>query len=399
MWESLSGLLSPPEVPVLPPEPVPEPPSVTLTLPALVRDVTLTLEQRDYLKRLKSCRVYVPGGTREDYDLDGLAISGRLNDLSRWGNLFMVQLRAGLRATGDRALLERIYMAMQLLRSTLKANTGDGFRGWLYWNPDDLKLHGKDTTTMEEIMAHSLVAACAATFDDHRALHAKYAEAADFWRKYLVDDYEAKWRKRSGKMTGYPIIEKELFHPYTNSLQYHHYMHRLTRDDAHAVELKRLLTEWRSQVMIQDGAYVWPHIVNAMRDSASAYGWILQKYSYSGETLSAIADLGFEGVLSDAEMRMFAKTVRVMLANGGPNLLAGDCGGGNPDGYDLFYPLLGKVCHFNRPDVPNGTAHEWLTRGYGLLSFWDESSEIAQVSYRFENGNYMLPIVSLLLAR
>ncbi len=389
-------LMLPDEVVVeVTPEPTPITPTVDPRAPSLkIRDVPLTDTQKLWLGRLKACKVYAPGGTREEYDLDALGKSGRLNDMSRHANLQLEQVISAFRVTGDGALVRRVYEVMQFARATLKANTGDGFRGWLYYNPNDLKLHNKDTTTMEEIMAHSMVALAARLFDVNRDVP-EYAEAADFWIDYLVNEFEAKWRKRSNKPTGFPFIEKDLFHPFTNSVQLMHYLGDLTGEAKYHTERDRLIRVVRKELMVKGSSYVWPHIVNSYR-AVGNYGWIFQKCSYSGETLNAVADLGLEGVLTEEDMQRFANTVTDNMLDGkAVGLLSSNCSGDT--GGDLYYPLLGKVTHFNPPAEPRGTGWEWKTRGYALLARWDETGEIVNVSERLHDGDFIAPAVSVIL--
>src|SRR5690606_15028028 len=72
-----------------------------------------------------------------------------------------------------------------------------------------------------------------------------YQERADFWADYL-QDWEAKWRARNRKATGFPFISKHLTHPHLNLLRFHWYSYRLTNDEGYLREANRLADEMNS---------------------------------------------------------------------------------------------------------------------------------------------------------
>ena len=120
-----------------------------------VRPVTLSSEAETWLSALKTTENFRSSTSR--YSLERLSKGGRVQDLSRHLNLQLTGVLAALRVTGDRELLEKVYVVMQRERGTLRDTDGDGYLNWRYLparptkNPE---LSGTDYHVMEEIMAH-----------------------------------------------------------------------------------------------------------------------------------------------------------------------------------------------------------------------------------------------------
>ncbi len=366
-----------------------------------VRPAQLSLDTDYWLSALKSTQNFQSRTSR--YSLERLAGSGRVQDLSRHLNLQLTGVLAALRATGDRALLEKVYVVMERERATLADNDGDGYLDWLYLaaNPNDNPgLHGTDKHVMEEIMAHAIVAQAAYAFRLNSNLDGKYSEAASFWEDYLIDHYEAKWQGRTGEK-GYPVIEKSLFHPYVNNTRYYHYMFRLTGTDAYRLERDRQVEVIKRHLLPDDGAFVWTHAVNEyLGDRGGKMWWSYQPVGYAGESMSALADLGLEGVLDEPTMRGIANTLSEKLLDGGSrnSFMAGDVGEVRPAIY--YSPVLKRPVYIDSISKGRGGTFYFGSRGYALLAPWDETGEVTgrAIAVHNENGVWPITAAGVLLA-
>ena len=367
-----------------------------------VRPSTLGAEAQTWLAALKNTPNYQ--STSGTYSLEHLAGGGRVQDLSRHLNLQLTGVLSALRVTGDRALLEKVYTVMQRERGTLRDTNGDGYLNWRYLpangqNPD---LYGTDLHVMEEIMAHSIVAQAAYAFKLNADVDPKYGAAASFWTGYLVNHYEAKWRKRTGRKAGYPIIEKPLFHPYANNTRYYHYLYKLTGDLAYRSERDRQVGVIKRHLLSDNGAYVWTHLVNEYLHSRNRkMGWSYQPVGYAGEAMAPLADLGLEGVLDESTMRGLAKTLAVKLLDekDRSQVLAGDVGGSRAASY--FIPFLNTRMTLRSSGYPRGYIGTYVSRGYALLAPWDGTGEVAadSASYYRASGGWPIAPAGVLLAR
>ncbi len=367
-----------------------------------VRYVSLSSDSRSWLSEVKGTTNY--RSKSSTYSLERLAGSGRVQDLSRHLNLQLTSVLAALRVSGDRDLLEKVYVVMQRERSTLRDTNRDGYLDWRYI--PGAKSRGNtdytDKDVMEEIMAHSIVSQAAYAFKLNSNVDRKYAEAASFWTNYLQKHYEAKWRKRKGKRSGYPIIEKPLFHPYVNNARYHHYMYKLTGNSAYRNERDRQVGIIKRHLLPTNGAFVWTHLVNEAKSArGSKLNWSYQPVGYTGETMSVLADLGLEGVLDETTMRGIAKTLAVKMLDdkSRKGVMAGDVGGSQKGSY--YIPYLKKRMTLTSPGYDRGTIGTFNSRGYALLAPWDSSGEIARkaASYHKARGGWTISPAGVVLAK
>ncbi len=367
-----------------------------------VRSVSLSSDTRSWLSEIKGTTNY--RSKTSTYSLECLAGSGRVQDLSRHLNLQLTSVLAALRPTGDRDLLEKVYVVMQRERGTLRDTNRDGYLDWRYvpGAKSAGSLDWTDKHVMEEIMAHSIVAQAAYAFKLNSGVDRKYAEAASFWTGYLTNHYEAKWRKRTGKRSGYPIIEKPLFHPYVNNTRYHHYMYKLTGNSAYKQERDRQVRIIKRHLLPTNGALVWTHSVNELRhDRRLSMGWDYQPVGYTGESMSVLADLGLEGVLNESTMRGIAKTLAVKMLDdkSSKGVMAGDVGDSQKGSY--YIPYLKKRMTLTSPGYDRGTIGTFNSRGYALLAPWDSSGEIARkaAAYHKARGGWTISPAGVVLAR
>lgn len=201
-------------------------------------------------------------------DLTEHAASGDIWYLGRPLNSGISSLLAAFRVTGDLRILDEIDRVMQLARAELKDYNGDGFLNWRYLNPRNNKqLYPDDVgaASMWDMETHALTAAVAYAFRVNEDLESPggvpYKERAAFWQDYLKNHFEAKWRSRNQRPTGYPIVERTLLHPFSQFIRFHHYMGQLTGDGSYGeygLEMaKRLMAVTREAEVSGGPAYVF----------------------------------------------------------------------------------------------------------------------------------------------
>ncbi len=127
----------------------------------------------------------------------------------------MASLIAAYRVNKDPDTARYIKAVMDIAYGKPRDTNGDGYRNWRYFNDPSSGSYGTNTHDMDEMLTHSMVAAAAYTLKE-----AGYTTSANTWTNYLKNDFEAKWRKRNNKPTGFPFIEKDLFHPYVQFTRY-----------------------------------------------------------------------------------------------------------------------------------------------------------------------------------
>src|SRR5690606_10309211 len=94
----------------------------------------------------------------------------------------------------------------------------DGYLNWVWRQNHGEAYQGKDTNQLDEIKTHAMIASVAYALELNRDLKSpggrNYGAHADFWQDYLVNDFEAKWRDRRNKPTGFPFIMRPHTHTY-----------------------------------------------------------------------------------------------------------------------------------------------------------------------------------------
>jgi len=244
------------------------------------------------------------------------AQTGDLYQLGRFVNDNVTMLLQAFRYTGDLRLLDDVDKIMQAARSQLKDYNGDGFLNWRWLHdPNNAQYYGDDWHVMDETLTHSLVAAVAWAYQNNRDLTSpsgvNYGARADFWKNYLVNDFEAKWRKRNG--VAYPrmdFLKYYLMHPYTQFIRYYWYMYRLTGKQPYLDEATRragVVMDNIHTVSTADGpAYVWPHGVVTAGNNETG----LQPSTYGQNVANAVNDLVLDGFPG------FTQSDRVAFSNG-----------------------------------------------------------------------------------
>jgi hypothetical protein len=183
------------------------------------------------------------------------------------------------RATGDLRLLDHVDVIAQRMRSQLQygwRDTNDGTDGtwdqylmWVYRNVSSSSLYGKDRK-IDDIKTHGIIAMIAYTLDLNRDLTSpsgrNYGDSGDYWKWYLTQHWEPKWRERSSTRTEHPITKPHPDgHTWWTWIKLSYYMGHLTSDPGWLTEAHRaadILWEHEiKDVRIVDGApysaYVW----------------------------------------------------------------------------------------------------------------------------------------------
>ena len=278
--------------------------------------------------------------------------SGDLYKLGRNFNNYATGLILVYRETGDRALVQQLDDLMELAKEKLVDTNGDGYRNWLYLHEASASSSfGTDLHEMDEILTHSVVAAIAYTFKQ-----AGYGSSATFWTDYLKE-FEAKWRARKNKATGFPFLTKKLMHPYVHFIRYHLYMSKLTGDSSYYTEAKRMSEVVKRNMRLSETpggtGYVWDHHVQLSGDASLG----CQPMVYVKYTTQALADLAvMDANLFDAT---FVKKVANTMAY--TALL-------NDDGS----LLAGNICGIGT----YGTINTFAEMPYAQLAPWDGSNRL-----------------------
>lgn len=333
-------------------------------------------------------------------DLTKQGATGDLWFLGRSFNQGVTALLNVLRVTGDLRLLDEVDRSMELARAQIKDYDGDGFRNWRYLEKShNPALTGHDRgSSMWDMEAHALAACVAYAYRINEDLKSPagipYKERAAFWQSYLKNDFEGKWRSRNNKPTGFPFLERTLVHPYAQFIRYHHYLGKLSGDNAYsdyALVMAARLAQYRREAATPKGpAYIWLH--QTLEESKT-----IQPIGYGNFTLGAVQDLcldGFEPYASNAEIEKYARTVSQFLLIDGANSFATDVAGEKDRAGYLSQPRVG-------PKGLPGVRWKPQTYAGSQLSFfaaWDPSGKIEKVAADVYNrvsadgsGRYVIP--------
>jgi hypothetical protein len=265
--------------------------------------------------------------------VDKWARSGDLYAYGRSLNLHMQNLLMAFRVTGDLRLLDEIDRIGRIMESKLadawSNGTKDGFRNWRWLNSSGT-FYGKDTHVMDEMMTHAGVAAMAYALHVNRGLRSPggvdYGARAMFWSDYLKRDFEAKWRKRNNKASGFPFLNITLMHPHAQWMRYHYYMGALTGDAGYRREAERLAKTVDS-LMVRTSTSHGSGLVWCHGTTRCLYA---QPVNYARYTVGAIIDLAWEGVapFDGAYLGRLATTMTALVATNGTRNIAADVAGG-----------------------------------------------------------------------
>lgn len=261
-----------------------------------------------------------------DLEPKKLASYGDLFRLGRQLNEYMTGLILAYRKTDDPVIAKQIDTILNIAKSKLRDTNGDGYQNWTYqadFNAEARLYYGRDDHHMDEMLTHSMVASAAYTLKQ-----AGYSSSAAFWTDYLRNDFEAKWRERKNKPTGFPFLDHKLMHPSTSFIRYHLYMYKLTGKSEYYDEAKRLAGLVKDTMRLSDGGYVWSHFRGTMSGC--------QPMVYVRYTTQALADLATaDPNLFDATfMKRVAYTMayKALKDTDGTKLAGNSCGTGGTYG-------------------------------------------------------------------
>lgn len=365
----------------------------------------------------------------EDPSPDQLAATGDNYNMGRQFGTYVTGLLDVYRTTGDLKILDEIDRLLQTARGKLRDawddGTTDGFINWRNYRTD-VGVSQADIGTdrnrqLDEILSASVIAEVTWAF----RLNANagiaspaginYKERADFWQNFLQNHFEAKWRKRTGRTSGFPFLIKNLEHIYITFIRYHYYMAKLTGRSDYMIEAKRMaavVSKNMCSVPTSSGAnYVWPHIVYFDTLTHSDPLPSLpegQPHVYVSETLLSALILGFEGFEQFADpsvMKSYAGGLRDFILDGGsPMIAVGICG-------DV--PRTGIMNGMQKTVVPRTTTtigtvyprydQKFFSRwSYPLMSMWDSTGKLLRTTdivydADINKTHYIFPMVGHIL--
>ncbi len=122
--------------------------------------------------------------------------------ICREGSHFLVSLTDLIRTTGDPNALAELILSSQQIRSNLKDHDGRGYDYFEYTavlqsNPVDNRHNLDDTQWLDEIMLSGVLSHIAYVMHLNRNLSVDAAVEADFWFKYLDENWIPKWLYRT----------------------------------------------------------------------------------------------------------------------------------------------------------------------------------------------------------
>jgi hypothetical protein len=240
----------------------------------------------------------------------------------------------GLRATGDRAFLDRVKTVTDAMRSTLRdaddacvGGTTDGYLDWR-WRAVNMGysctntggFYGSDHNLLDEAMTHGNVALVAYAFVVNADVDTAYAARAAFWTDYLLRHWQAKWVSRAGGdsirawMDNATGMYKHEAHVVANIMRAAYYLWRITGNPFYRQRADALAAQCMANCVANPNvptAYSWHHQV----DNTTTW----QAVNYAAYTSGVFCDLhvdGYAPYVSDTEMAKFASTWRDIVLGG-----------------------------------------------------------------------------------
>ncbi|MBX3144961.1 MAG: hypothetical protein KF813_14475 [Trueperaceae bacterium] len=318
-----------------------------------------------------------------------MVLSDDLYLYSRTVNTHISALLFAFRVTGDLDILDEVDRLAQNMRSLLKdswrganglgSGGTDGYLNWVWRQSSDTSLRGRDTHVTDEMRTHSLVAAFAYAFEANRELTSPngvdYAERADFWTDYLVNDFEAKWRERERvPWPRFPFLSRPHVHETVSFIRYHHYLYLLTGQDAYRREALRLtevvLGNFRGVETPSGVALVTPRSILSLGGSED----YLIPTTYARYVYSDAIDLYLEGVGAWSEERVVSGLVLALtefVIDDGSDSFSRDIGGGE---------ARGGIRAAAERQWERMTRERFVSSSFALFSAWDKGTTLAAVS-------------------
>lgn len=283
-------------------------------------------------------------------DVDPLRLASR-DDIYTYGRTLQTYVQAVLsafRRTGDLTLLDHVDEIGAVMRAQLRdrwrdtldgTSTRDGYLNWVQRYVKSSTFHGKDVHKLDDMKSHGMVAMIAYTLHANRDLVSPggrdYGASADFWRHYLVEHFEAKWRERSG-IEDFPFLHHSEAHVYLTWARFHYYMWKLTDDARYGAEATRMADrvwdDFRNVETSAGTAYVWSRAVISDRGVND----LLQPVTYARYMFGDMMELHLEGFhrwADPEEMARIARTFTELIVDTDDPVrqgFASDVGGGRP---------------------------------------------------------------------
>ncbi len=292
---------------------------------------------------------------------------------------YVLSLMLAFRLIGDLRMLDEVSELAEAMRAELADSwrgtkdgtdgTRDGFLNWVNRYDSNEKFRGKDTQMAYELKAHALVAMIGWALQNNRDLRSpagyNYGSQADFWKDYLVKHFEAKWRERNDRPSGFPFAEYGGFHTLHSFMRYHYYMGKLTGNSAYTREAERMSESfWGGRFRTTDSKYgtalVWSNNTN---DS------YLHTQTYARYVVQEAIDLHFEGFGEYADdetlVGMARATSDFIIYDDSFERFARDIGGGVSRAGIPASPTT-----WDRMSQPR-----FAESGWSFLGHWDEDSD------------------------
>ncbi len=127
---------------------------------------------------------------------------------ARSGGFYLSSIVDFIRTTGDPAALTELVKWSTKLRSNLKDHDGRGYAYFQYYNPsgENSFAYYDDTNFLDEQMLAGGIANIAWAMHDNRNYSSAAAREADFWFKYLDQNWVPKWLARSTVRQSSPYV-------------------------------------------------------------------------------------------------------------------------------------------------------------------------------------------------
>ena len=311
------------------------------------------------------------------------------DDLYKYGRELHTYVQSVLwafRITGDLTLLNHVDDIAEVMRAELADGwrdtldgtdgTTDGYLNWVWRYTSGDSYVGKDTHEMDEIKTHAFIALIAVALDTNRdqsPVGRDYAAHADFWKDYLVNHFEAKWRDRKSVATGFPFLYRTIMHAYLSGVKWHYYMGILTGDSAYTSEATTMAGHWWAEMRdvstSAGNVYVSPQTALLLGGSSN----ILMPTVYVSMVFGDMVELHFEGFdrwADDAELATFARTMDQFIMDEADPVTNGysQCMGGGVERAGL--PTL-------TPALARGTKNRYAFSGHPTIAPWDVTGRVA----------------------
>lgn len=323
-----------------------------------------------------------------EYNPDKWARSDNLYTYARQLHTYLQTLLTAFRVTGDLKLLDEIDRLVEIMRGELAdswrntqdgTSQKDGYLNWV-WRGNSKTYYGKDTNKLDEMKTHAIIASVAYALESNRDLKSPggraYGAHADFWADYLVNDFEAKWRQRERKSSGFPIMIRPDNHTYYSWMKWHYYMGLLTGKSGYTSEASRMAGKiWQDIETVSTSggtAYVWP------RGTQSEGGGqnILEPTTYSRYVYADVVEFYFEGFdrwASAETLQRYSRSVANFVIDenraSGKDWFARDIGGGTSRGG------IPSDSSWSRMDV-----YKYEVSSFAMIMYWDSSNRIDNIT-------------------